>query len=148
MWRPAKNGVDALAFTASASIGPNDILWLTKECAKELHFANDGTEVTTAELNQVQGEVYLKVQQKQTGFSSRFLFTCAGGKMRLMGGLVTNPQDAKQKYDWATKSFFTFDARTIQEMPKRRIRWPILNRGIPSCISSNSIGSDTYYGNF
>ncbi|MFM0259806.1 COG3904 family protein [Paraburkholderia sediminicola] len=114
-----KMGVDALAFTASASVGPNDILWLTKEEANELHFANDGTEATTAELKQVEGQTYLKVEQKYTGFSSRFLFTCAGGKMRLMGGLVTNPQDAKQKYDWATKSFFTFDARTIQEMPKR-----------------------------
>ncbi len=35
-----------------------------------------------------------------------------------MGGIVTNPQDAKQKYDWATQSFFTFDEQTIQTKRK------------------------------
>jgi hypothetical protein len=114
-----KMGVDALAFTASSSVGPNDILWLTAADAKELHFSNDGVQATTAELKQVQGVTYLRVEQKYTSFSSRFLFNCFGGRIRLMGGLVTNPQDARQKYDWATKSFFTFDALTVQQVPKR-----------------------------
>ena len=112
-------GVDALAFTASASIQPNDILWLSAAEANRLHFSNNGVESTTAELKQAQGSTYLRVEQKYTGYSARFIFNCArGGGLLMMGGIVTNPQDAKQKYDWATQSFFTFDEQTIQTKRK------------------------------
>jgi ATP-dependent protease ClpP protease subunit len=112
-------GVDALAFSASASVQPDDILWLNADEARRLHFANNGIEPTTAELKQVNGATYLRVEQKYTSYSARFLFNCArDGKLLLMGGIVTNPQDAKQTYDWATQSLFTFDEQTIQTRRK------------------------------
>ena len=112
-------GVDALAFSASASVQPNDILWLSADEASRLHFSNNGIEPTTAELKQVKGSTYLRVEQKYTGYSARFVFNCArGGRLLLMGGIVTNPQDAKEKYDWATQSFLTFDEQTIQTKRK------------------------------
>ena len=112
-------GVDALAFSASASVQPNDILWLSAADAKRLHFSNDGIEQTTAELKQVKGSTYLRVEQKYTSYSARFIFNCArDGQLLLLGGIVTTPQDAKQKYDWATQSYFTFDEQTIQNKRK------------------------------
>jgi hypothetical protein len=108
-------GVDALAFSASASVQPNAVLWLSAADAIRLHFANNGTAPTTAELKQVQGVTYLRVEQRYTHYSARFIFDCApDGGLWLMGGIVTNPQNAKQTYDWATQSFFTFDDQTIQ----------------------------------
>ncbi|SDI90375.1 hypothetical protein SAMN05216466_1458 [Paraburkholderia phenazinium] len=112
-------GVDALAFSASASVQPNDILWLSAAEASRLHFSNNGIEQTTAELKQVKGSTYLRVEQKYTSYTARFIFSCArDGRLLLMGGIVTTPQDAKQKYDWATQSFFTFDEQTIQTKRK------------------------------
>lgn len=111
-------GVDALAFSASTSVQPNDILWLSVADADRLHFSNNGVQPATAELKQVKGVTYLRVEQKYTNYSTRFIFNCAGRNLELMGGLVTNPQDAKAKYDWATHSFFTFDDQTIQTRRK------------------------------
>lgn len=112
-------GVDALAFSASASVQPNEILWVSAADAKRLHFSNDGIEQTTAELKQANGSTYLRVEQKYTSFSARFIINCArDGQLLLLGGIVTTPQDAKQKYDWATQSFFTFDEQTIQNKRK------------------------------
>ncbi|WP_126223584.1 hypothetical protein [Burkholderia ambifaria] len=111
-------GVDALAFSASASVQPNDILWLSAADASRLHFSNNGALPTTAELKQAQGATYLRVEQKYTSYSARFIIDCAGGKLEMMGGIVTSPQDAKGKYEWATQSFFTFDDQTIQTRRK------------------------------
>ncbi|CAD6543263.1 COG3904 family protein [Paraburkholderia metrosideri] len=112
-------GVDALAFSASASVQPNDIFWLSAAEANKLHFSNNGIEPTTAELKQVNGSTYLRIEQKYTSYSARFIFNCArGDRILLMGGIVTNSQDAKQVYDWATQSFFTFDQQTIQTRRK------------------------------
>ncbi|PXX38268.1 MULTISPECIES: hypothetical protein [Burkholderia] len=111
-------GVDALAFSASASVQPNDILWLSAADASRLHFSNNGALPTTAELKQAQGATYLRVEQKYTSYSARFIIDCAGGKLEMMGGIVTSPQDAKGKYEWATQSYFTFDDQTIQTRRK------------------------------
>lgn len=114
-----KMGVDALAFSASASVKPSDVLWLNVDEASRLHFANNGIEQTTAELKQVQGSTYLRVEQKYTSYSARFIFNCArDGGLLLMGGIVTTPSDAKGKYEWATQSFFTFDGQAIQQKRK------------------------------
>ncbi len=114
-----KMGVDALAFSTSSSIQPNTILWLSAADASRLHLSNNGAEPTTAELKQVQGSTYLRIEKKYTSYSACFLFNCArDGGVMMMGGIVTNPQDAKQKYDWATQSFFTFDDQTIQDRRK------------------------------
>jgi hypothetical protein len=112
-------GIDALAFSASASVQPDDILWLNAADASRLHFANNGIEPTTAQLKQAKGSTYLRVEQKYTSSSARFVFNCArDGKLLLMGGIVTDRQDAKQHYDWATQSFVTLDAQTIQTKRK------------------------------
>ena len=86
-------GVDALAFSASASVQPNDILWLSAAEASRLHFSNSGIEQTTAELKQVKGSTYLRVEQKYTSYTARFIFSCArDGRLLLMGGIVTTPK--------------------------------------------------------
>jgi hypothetical protein len=102
-----------------AGVQSNDILWLSAAEASRLHFANNGIEPTTAELKQVKGSTYLRVEQKYTSYSARFIFSCArGGRLLVMGGIVTTPQDAKEEYDWATQSFLTFDEQTIQTQRK------------------------------
>jgi hypothetical protein len=86
-------GVDALAFSASASVQRNDILWLSAAEASRLHFSNNGIEQTTAELKQVKGSTYLRVEQKYTSYTARFIFSCArDGRLLLMGGIVTPPK--------------------------------------------------------
>jgi hypothetical protein len=84
-------GVDALAFSASTSVRPNDIFWLSTSEASRRHLSNNGTEETTAELKQANGLTYLRIEQKYTNFSARFIFNCVGnGQLLLMGGIVTN----------------------------------------------------------
>ncbi len=114
-------GVDALAFSASASVRPEDILWLTAQDAAKLRFSNNGMQLTTAELRQVQGATYLRVEQEYTNWNARFLFMCIDGRMRLSGGLVTTEEDAKNKFEWATNSHFTFDGTEIQPQRKGTI---------------------------
>ncbi|MFM0392889.1 hypothetical protein [Paraburkholderia phytofirmans] len=98
---------------------PNDILWLSAAEANKLHFSNNGIEPTTAEPKQVNGLTYLRIEQKYTSYSARFIFNCARrDRILLMGGIVTNLQDAKQVYDLATQSFFTLDQQTIQTKRK------------------------------
>lgn len=111
-------GVDAMAFSASASVRPEEILWLTAQEAAKLRFSNNGTQLATAELKQAQGVTYLKVEQEYTNWVSRFLFICQNGSIGLGGGLVTTEEDSKGKFEWATNSYFTFDETTIQ--PQRK----------------------------
>lgn len=111
-------GVDALAFSASASVRPEDILWLTAQDAAKLRFSNNGTQLATAELKQAQGATYLKVEQEYTNWNARFLLMCSNGSMALSGGLLTTVEDSKNKFEWATNSYFTFDGTTIQ--PQRK----------------------------
>jgi hypothetical protein len=48
-------------------------------------------------------------------YAARFLFVCTDKKrIVLQGGLVYTPQVAKEVYDWATQSFFTFDDTQVQ----------------------------------
>ncbi len=111
-------GVDALAFSASASVRPEDILWLTAQDAAKLRFSNNGTQLATAELKQAQGATYLKVEQEYTNWNALFLLMCSNGSMALSGGLLTTVEDSKNKFEWATNSYFTFDGTTIQ--PQRK----------------------------
>ena len=111
-------GVDALAFSASASVRPEEVLWLTAQDAAKLRFSNRGTQLATAELKQNQGATYLKVEQEYTNWNARFLFICFNGSIALGGGLVTTEADSNTKFKWATNSYFTFDKTTIQ--PQRK----------------------------
>lgn len=113
-----KMGVDAFAFSASALVHPEEMLWLTEEDAAKLRFSNNGTQLTTAELKQSQGATYLKVEQEYTNWNARFLFMCLDGNIALGGGLVTTEADAQSKFEWATNSSFSFDGTTIQ--PQRK----------------------------
>lgn len=111
-------GVDALAFSTSTLVQSNDIYWLSTDEALKLNFANNGIQPTTAELKQTKGITYLLLEQRFIENDSKLMFTCNKKNIILDGGIVTNPKDAKDKYEWATHSFFTFDANTIQSKVK------------------------------
>lgn len=115
-------GVDALAFSASSFFNSDEILWLTVQDTEKLRLSNNGKQLAIAELKQHQGQTYLKIEQEYTNFDSRFILFCINGKLRLSGGLVTTAEDSKNKFDWATRSFFTFDQKTIQ--PQQKLSMP------------------------
>jgi hypothetical protein len=115
-----KMGVDALVFSASTLVDADDMLWLTKEDAEQFRFSNNGAYPTTSELKQVGGFTYLKIEQNHISYSGRFMLGCVNRKTLLAGGLVSNPQSAKDIYGWATNSLFTFDAAQIQPQQKEK----------------------------
>ncbi len=147
-----KMGVNALAFSVSTLAGSDDMLWLTPANAIELKLANNGTRPTDAELKQAEGYTYLRIEQEYTNYSARFLIICHDGSLALQGGLVTDPDSAKDIYDWATHSLLTFDTTKIQPERKSENRQSLgvrdsvvwVNRqlvagNIEKLLSSNSI---------
>jgi hypothetical protein len=59
-----------------------------RPCLGVAHVQKLDTEPTTSELKQVNGSTYLRVEQKYTSYSARFIFNCArDGKLLLMGGI-------------------------------------------------------------
>lgn len=111
-------GVDALAFSVSAQAGPDSIAWLSAEDALRLRFANNGTQDAIAELKLQDNITYLKIEQPRADISARFLFYCIKKQIVAFGGYVTTPEDSRNKWDWATRSFFMFDQDLIQEERK------------------------------
>lgn len=115
-----KMGVNATAFSASTTVSPDDILWLTKEDAEKLRFSNNGVHPTTFELKQAKGETYLRIEQDHVRYLARFILFCGKNKIFLAGGIVNDPKAAKESYDWATQSLFTFDNNQIQLQRKEK----------------------------
>ncbi|PUA17811.1 hypothetical protein [Glaciimonas sp. PCH181] len=162
-----KMGVDAFAFSAASFVGKENMLWLTVEDAEKLQFANDGAFPTTAELKQSKTDTYLKVEQRRINGTARLLFFCNNKHIALTGGLVTTEEDAKNKDDWATRTYLNFDNNTIQletrtKNPKgfnvsgsvawvtRTLTGNDLNKLMSSKLITVGIGSDgamAYVGN-
>ena len=111
-------GVDALAFSASSTAGPEEMLWLSADDAIRLKFSNNGERATTSELKLLDNVIYLKIEQERSAATGRFLFYCLNKQIVLWGGMVTDPENSKDKFDWATRSYFTFGGNTIQEERK------------------------------
>lgn len=97
-------GVDPLAFTVSASAGPDGMFWLSVGQAEELRLATNGRGQTTAELKQAQGTTYLSVEQGNVDAMGRFLFFCSANQIMVAGGYVTTTEDTRSKFDWLTWS--------------------------------------------
>lgn len=115
-----KMGVDTIAFSVSTTVGPGEILWLTKTQARKMRFSNDGAYSTTYELKQAKKETYLKFEQDHISYLARFLLFCSDKEINLIGGIVSNPQAANELYNWATQSLFTFDETEIQKQRKEQ----------------------------
>lgn len=111
-------GVDALAFSASSQVGPEEMLWLDADDAITLKFSNNGERETTSELKLKDNITYLKIEQGRSAATGRFLFNCINKQIVLFGGMVTDPENSKNKFDWASRSYFTFGKNTIQEERK------------------------------
>lgn len=109
-----KMGVDAFAFAAASFTAKESMLWLTVKDAEELQFANNGAFPTTAELKQSSGATYLKIEQVRVSEVGRLLFFCIDKQISLGGGIVTTEEDAKNKNEWATQTYFSFDYNTVQ----------------------------------
>ena len=112
-------GVDPLAFTVSASAGPDGMFWLTTEQAIELQIATNGLSSAVAELKQAQGATYLSVEQDNGGPLGRFLFFCGSQQqVMLVGGFVSTPEDTANKHEWATWSALKVGTKTIYPVRK------------------------------
>jgi len=111
-------GVDARAFSISSLAGPDAMVWLSAEDAFRLSFSNNGIHDTVAELKLQNKMTYLKVEQANADFDGRFLFFCIKRQIIVMAGYVTTPEDARDKVDWATRSFLAIDRDTVQEKRK------------------------------
>lgn len=111
-------GVDALAFSVSSKAGPEEMLWLSADDAIRLKFSNNGERATTSELKLLDNITYLKIEQEKSAATGRFLFYCLNKQIVLWGGMVTDPENSNDKFDWATRSYFTFGGNTIQEERK------------------------------
>lgn len=111
-------GVDALAFSASATAGPDEMFWLTADEAARLRFANNGEHATTSELKLQDNITYLKIEQEKSESTGRFLFYCLDKQIVLFAGMVTDPVNTKNVFEWATRSYLTVGNSRIQEERK------------------------------
>lgn len=111
-------GVDALAFSISVQAGPDAMAWLSTEDAVRLRFATNGVQDTVAELKLLDNQTYLKVEQASANVNGRFLFYCIKKQMFVSAGYVTTPEDARNKLDWATRSYLVVGGDTVQEQRK------------------------------
>lgn len=147
-------GVDALAFSASSKAGPEEMLWLGADDATRLKFSNNGEHATSSELKLQDNITYLKIEQERSDATGRFLFYCLNKQIVLFGGMVTDPENSKNKFDWATKSYFTLGRNSMQE--ERKINNPkgitasgsviwvnrtLRRNEVQELLASNSIGT-------
>jgi hypothetical protein len=87
-------GVDAKAFTISTMASRDVMIWLSPEDARTLRFANNGSELPTAEIKLIEMQPYLRIQQNHHSVTSRVLFLCHERQMSVMFGIVTEPTRA------------------------------------------------------
>lgn len=111
-------GVDALAFSVSSMAAPDTMAWLTPEDAARLRFATNGSQETISELKLQDGVTYLKIEQEHSRITGRIIFSCINKQLSLLGGYVSNPEEAKNKLDWATRSALILDGKTFREERK------------------------------
>lgn len=103
-------GVDGQAFYVASTARPDDIVWLSKSKAEELGFSNDGVELTTAEIKLVEmDKPYLRLEQVRAQGHSRVIMFCGGGRVGMMAGVVTDPQQSEHHASINKKSYIELD---------------------------------------
>ena len=73
----------------------NGMIWLPPALALELHFANNGSKSTTAEIKLLNMTPYLKIEQVHRLDTTRVIFTCHDRAVRVIFGIVTDTVSAK-----------------------------------------------------
>lgn len=111
-------GIDALAYSVSASAGPNEMIWLTPSDALRLKFSNNGKKQTIAEIKMENGITYLKIEQERIDALGRFLFNCIDGRVVVFAGMITTEENSRNKMEWATQSYLSIDGAMIQREKK------------------------------
>ncbi len=104
-------GVNALAFSVSATASPDEMTWLTTAEAEKLGFANNGTQPTTAEIKLSGMNPYLRLEQKRQEGHVRVLFLCDNGNLAMMAGVVTDPEQSKFHASLSQRSYLEIDGQ-------------------------------------
>lgn len=102
-------GVDAKAFSLSTVAGRDGMIWLPPEDALTLRFANNGSELPTAEIRLSGMIPYLRVEQNHHDVTARVLFNCQAKQMSMMFGIVTDPTSSAMFAENQKRSYFEFD---------------------------------------
>ena len=102
-------GVDARAFAISTTANRDGMVWLNPEDARTLRFANNGSELPTAEIKLTDMQPYLRIQQNHHNVTTRVLFLCYGQKMAVQYGIVTEPTTAAMFAQNQKRSYFELD---------------------------------------
>ena len=102
-------GVDAKAFSVSTTANRDGMVWLSPDEARTLRFANNGSELPTAEIKLSQMRPYLRIQQNHHNVTTRVLFLCYEGRMAVQFGIVTEPTTAAMFAENQKRSYFELD---------------------------------------
>ncbi|MEI6643904.1 MAG: hypothetical protein WCL10_17910 [Novosphingobium sp.] len=102
-------GVDAKAFAISTTANRDGMVWLNPEDARTLRFANNGSELPTAEIKLADMQPYLRIQQNHYNVTTRVLFLCFNQKMAVQYGIVTEPTTAAMFAQNQKRSYFELD---------------------------------------
>ncbi len=129
----AKMGIDTLAFSASASTKPNEIMWLDEEKARLFNFVNNGFAPATAEVRLLKGTPLIFLEQKalspSSGNTAVFVFSPVPKEPNYVlcrGAVVTNPtasknmlaQSATSEIFIGSKSFSRLSAKKSMSVDK------------------------------
>jgi hypothetical protein len=102
-------GVDAKAFAVSTTVNRDGMVWLSPNDARTLRFANNGSELPTAEIKLSQMQPYLRIQQNHHNVTTRVLFLCYERQMAVQFGIVTEPTTAAMFAENQKRSYFELD---------------------------------------
>jgi hypothetical protein len=104
-----KMGVKPMAFVAASTTDSAQMLWLTSKDAEEVGLANNGILPTTAEIKLANGIPYLRLEQVQYNVTARVILTCYEHRYSILGGIVTNPDNAEWMSNWQHRAYLEFD---------------------------------------
>lgn len=102
-------GVDAKAFAISTVANRKGMIWLDPDDAVALRFANNGSELPTAEIKLAGMRPYLRVEQNHHDVTARVLFNCEAKQMSVMFGIVTDATSSAMVEGNQKRSYFEFD---------------------------------------
>ncbi len=119
-----KMGISQKAFVLASSVGSNDMKWLTKNEALSLNFANNGKNITTAEIkimntNNGDQKPYLLVEQVHSEGIGKLIFSCQKNSIKLLSGIITTRDKSVYHYKTLEKSYFELDKENILTLYKK-----------------------------
>lgn len=106
-------GVDANAFAAAAVTRSEEMLWLSPEEAESLRLANNGNQVTTAEIRTVDMIPYLRLEQIRQWHWSRVLILCGTRGPVMMAGIVSSADEVPMLAASAVRSYLEVDGAEL-----------------------------------